>query len=116
MSNKHSILPVVGLFTLLGALNLEAQTTPGPQPNICNRGCWAARAPNCGLTMSSALTRAIVHHTAAASDWNTTSLETSKGKIRGIQNYHMDTQGWCDIGYHFLVDKLGNIFEGRANS
>ena len=28
----------------------------------------------------------------------------------------MDAQGWCDVGYHFLFDKLGNIFEGRANS
>ena len=28
----------------------------------------------------------------------------------------MDVNGWCDIGYHFLVDKLGNIFSGRKDS
>lgn len=103
-------------LALLGGMKLEAQTTPGPQPNICTRACWAARAPNCALTTSAALTRAIVHHTAAASDWDTSSLGTSQAKIRSVQNYHMDAQGWCDIGYNFLFDKLGNIFEGRANS
>ncbi|MCP4663151.1 MAG: hypothetical protein GY856_47780, partial [bacterium] len=29
---------------------------------------------------------------------------------------HMDGRGWCDIGYHFLADKLGNLFEGREGS
>ncbi len=63
-----------------------------------------------------ALTRAIIHHTASSSSINTTSLEQSKGIVRGHQNSHMDANGWCDIGYHFLVDALGNIFEGRKNS
>lgn len=115
MNTTKTILLLTGV-AMMGGLKLEAQTTPGPQPNICNRPCWAARAPNCGLTTMTSLTRAIVHHTAAPSDWNTTSIDTSKPKIRAVQNYHMDAQGWCDIGYHFLVDKLGNIFEGRDNS
>lgn len=116
MNTKHRILLVTGSVALFSALNLDAQTTPGPQPGICNRPCWAARAPNCGLSTMTALTRAIVHHTAAPSDWNTTSIDTSKPKVRAVQNYHMDAQGWCDIGYHFVFDKLGNIFEGRDNS
>ncbi len=116
MNTRKHILLLGGSLALVGVATLEAQTTPGPQPNICTRGCWAARAPNCALTTSAALTRAIVHHTAAASDWNTTTLGTSQAKIRAVQNYHMDTQGWCDIGYNFLFDKLGNIFEGRADS
>ncbi len=48
--------------------------------------------------------------------YDTTSLETSKGKVRAVQNLHMDVNGWADVGYHFLVDKLGNIFEGRQGS
>src|SRR6185503_3059515 len=48
--------------------------------------------------------------------FNTTSLSTSAANVRGIQNYDLDTLGICDIGYSFLVDKLGNIFEARINS
>lgn len=33
--------------------------------------------------------------------------------VRNIQTYHMDDRGWDDVGYHFLFDRFGNIFEGR---
>jgi len=86
-----------------------------PQPSICSRSCWGARAPG-SLSTNSTLNRAVIHHTAGASDYNTSSQSTSASIVRSIQNYHMDTQGWSDIGYHFLVDKLGNRFEGRSGS
>lgn len=57
-----------------------------------------------------------MHHTAGDADFNTNSIDTSKANVRAIQNLHMDSRGWSDIGYHFLVDKLGNIFEGRSGS
>jgi hypothetical protein len=94
---------------------VQAQTTPAPQPSICTRSCWTARSGTCTTTMS-ALTRAIIHHTASSGDWSTTSLSASAAQMRSHQNYHMDANGWCDLGYHFTVDKLGNIFEGRKNS
>lgn len=64
----------------------------------------------------STLNRVVIHHTANPNDFNTTSESQSRANVRAIQNYHMDVNGWSDIGYHFLVDKLGNRFEGRYGS
>lgn len=62
-----------------------------------------------------ALNRAVIHHTAGSGDY-TTSYSSAQSKVRGIQNLHMDSNGWCDIGYHFLVSAGGHIFEGRYGS
>jgi hypothetical protein len=52
-----------------------------------------------------------VHHTATG---NTYSCSDSASIVRGIQAYQVRSKGWDDIGYNFLVDKCGNVFEGRA--
>ncbi|MFC3735443.1 N-acetylmuramoyl-L-alanine amidase [Paractinoplanes deccanensis] len=51
-----------------------------------------------------------VHHTATGNGY---SCSQSAAVIRGIQAYHVRSRGWDDIGYNFLVDRCGTIFEGR---
>lgn len=51
---------------------------------------------------------AIVHH--AAVNYGTDGYNA----VRSIYYYHCVTQGWGDIGYNYLVDVRGNIFEGRV--
>jgi N-acetylmuramoyl-L-alanine amidase len=34
--------------------------------------------------------------------------------VRSYQNYHIDFNGWDDIGYSFVVGEDGNIYEGRG--
>lgn len=101
-----------GLSLLTGFDTMAGQ---GPNPGICIRSCWGARAPKCTVGQMAALTRAIVHHTAGTGDY-TTDYEAGKTKVRGIQNYHMDNVGHCDIAYHFLINAGGHIYEGRVNS
>jgi hypothetical protein len=52
-----------------------------------------------------------VHHTATTNSYSCTQ---SASIVRGIEMYHVRSRGWNDIGYNFLVDKCGNLFEGRA--
>ena len=50
----------------------------------------------------------IVHHT------DTTNADPDPAAtIRAIYRYHVQTQGWSDIGYNFLVDESGRAWEGR---
>ncbi|HEU4975583.1 MAG TPA: peptidoglycan recognition protein [Baekduia sp.] len=54
---------------------------------------------------------AFVHHTVSANDYGP---EDSAGIVLGMAKYHRDVNGWNDLGYNFVVDKYGQIFEGRA--
>jgi hypothetical protein len=69
--------------------------------------------PSCGNTPEkmSWLGFAVVHHTVGT---NSYSPAESPGIVRGIQAYHQNTLHYCDIAYHFLIDRYGTIFEGRA--
>lgn len=59
------------------------------------------------------LRAAVVHHTAGT---NTYTAAQSPAIVKAIYTYHTVTRGWGDIGYNFLVDKYGQIFEGRKYS
>ncbi|NIA02316.1 MAG: SpoIID/LytB domain-containing protein [Nitrospirae bacterium] len=50
----------------------------------------------------------IIHHTAT-----TKNLSDPKQAIRDIYYYHTVTKGWGDIGYNYIIDTKGNIYEGR---
>jgi hypothetical protein len=85
---------------------------PGTPPPIVPRAAWGAAAvpprsaPDYGVVQM-----AFVHHTVTANDYTS---DQSASMVLGIAKYHRDTNGWNDIGYNFLVDQYGQVFEGRA--
>jgi uncharacterized protein with LGFP repeats len=54
---------------------------------------------------------AFVHHSASGNNYR---CAQAPSVIRSIYRYHVKSSGWRDIGYNFVVDKCGNIYEGRA--
>jgi SpoIID/LytB domain protein len=83
-----------------------------PKPTIISRASWGAGpGTQCDSPLTGNSTHGVVvHHTAGS---NSYSMSDSAKIVRGIQAYHTQGHGWCDIGYNFLVDKYGQIFEGR---
>ncbi len=53
---------------------------------------------------------AVVHHTVDSNDY---TCAEAPAVIRGVYAYHVQQLGWKDIGYNFLVDKCGTLYEGR---
>ncbi|WP_454049448.1 DUF4214 domain-containing protein [Cellulomonas sp. Marseille-Q8402] len=84
------------------------------QPAVVLRGQWGARNQACAPDVAGRLEGAVVHHTAGSNSYTTQAQAMQQ--IRNDQAYHIDARGWCDIGYNFVVDKFGTIYEGRANS
>jgi N-acetylmuramoyl-L-alanine amidase len=85
----------------------------GDQPPIVGRGSWGARPFSCagGPEITNPLTFSVVHHTVNSNGYGSGE---SAGIVNSIQAYHQGTLGFCDIGYNFLIDRFGVIFEGRA--
>ena len=83
------------------------------QATILSRAEWGARGtalPPDPLKVRPA-PYAIIHHTASQPCFNIPECVLS---VRNIQSYHIDSNGWNDIGYNFLVGGDGVIYEGRG--
>ena len=91
---------------------VKARKSQSSQPAIITRTEWGGdsvpprSAPEYGEVQA-----AFVHHTVSSNDY---APEESAGIVLGIARYHRDSNGWNDIGYNFLVDQYGQVFEGRA--
>jgi len=86
---------------------------PGQPPNIISRSQWGAgTSMRCGgPSYGNGIRAAVVHHTATGNDY---APEDSAAIVRSIYAYHTMTLGWCDIAYNALVDRYGQVFEGRG--
>lgn len=87
------------------ATKTGALSAPWTGFGIVSRSDWKARATKC-TSADKARTRIAIHHTETPAD-------NPAARVRAIQAFHMDTRGWCDIGYHFLVATDGTVYEGR---
>ena len=113
LGQKATERELVSLRTGESTHSLRAKPYIGPRPRIVTRRGWGAneklREQWFGYT--STVKAAFVHHTATGNGYKCSQVPSV---IRGIYRYHVVSMGWRDIGYNFLVDKCGNIYEGRA--
>jgi hypothetical protein len=93
-------------------MNLTASAAASPAaPTIVTRQAWGADESLRTLAPSYATVKmAFAHHTASGNDY---TQADAPAIVRGIYAYHTQTLGWNDIGYNFLIDRFGTIYEGR---
>ncbi|MFD0401795.1 peptidoglycan recognition protein [Kitasatospora sp. NPDC127121] len=84
-----------------------------PRPAIVTRAGWGADESLRDQTFeyTGPVHEVFVHHTATATDY---ACSDAPRVIRSIYQYHVQSSGWRDIGYNFLVDRCGTVYEGRA--
>jgi uncharacterized protein with LGFP repeats len=127
-SRRLGAVSVLALFVLAACTPVSADPPPPteqpppsgvvpPQPAITMRSEWGAdlawnASPDCapGPVIADSLKIAVVHHSV---NGNTYDPAESRNMVRAIWRYHVEVLDYCDIGYNFVVDRYGQIFEGR---
>jgi hypothetical protein len=83
--------------------------SPPPQPEVITRHTWGAdERMRKGHPEFAPISKLVVHHTVTPNN-DPDPAQT----VRAIYAYHTRSNGWNDIGYNFLVDQQGRIYEGR---
>ncbi|KAH8321683.1 hypothetical protein KR074_011623, partial [Drosophila pseudoananassae] len=100
MANKVLVLLAV-LFCAQAVLGVT----------IISKSEWGGRSATSKSTLASSLSYAVIHHTAGNYCSTKAACIT---QLKNIQSYHMDSLGWADIGYNFLIGGDGNVYEGRG--
>ncbi len=95
-------------------MSTENQTGKYPKPTVVTRtewGCPDGQVTTRGTLSYTTVTHLIVHHTATG---NAAPNNDWAAVVRSVWNLHVFTNGWADVGYNYLIDPNGVIYEGRA--
>jgi hypothetical protein len=93
----------------VGELERISRPTAIGAVTIHSRKDWGARPPRCASGTATP-NRATIHHTVTPINDSMTVPQ----RLRQIQAFHMFTNGWCDIGYNYLVSRDGRVWRGRG--
>ncbi|MGH3309832.1 MAG: peptidoglycan recognition protein family protein [Streptomyces sp.] len=105
--------PVRDSITGHGAAPAEAGTGPAaPRPDIVSRGAWHADEDLVRERAASMddVRAVFIHHTNHPNDYDCAAVPDM---LRALEADHVQ-RGWDDLGYNFVVDRCGTIYEGRA--
>ena len=80
----------------------------GPPPVITRAGWGADESKRRDAREYARISKLVVHHTVTPNN-----DPDPASTVRAIYAYHTQSRGWDDIGYHFLVDAAGRVYEGR---
>ncbi|WP_435604620.1 peptidoglycan recognition protein family protein [Streptomyces sp. bgisy130] len=90
-----------------------AHTSIGPRPRIVTRAGWGAdeQLREKAFTYTRTVRAAFVHHSGSGNNYD---CAEAPSLIRAMYRFHVKSNHWRDIGYNFLIDRCGTVYEGRA--
>ena len=92
------------------ALPINQKAMPCQLPDFCARDCWCPSCPIDNTPQSTEPTHLIVHHSAGSN-----SSTDFAAVVEYIWDLHVNTNGWDDIGYNWLIDPNGVLYQGRPD-
>jgi hypothetical protein len=101
-----------GMRTIAGLIGVRAAGAQDPQPEIVPRSAW--EGGQCTPRSAPAYREvklSFVHHTVNPNEY---AAEDVPSMMLAMCRYHRNSNGWNDLGYNFVVDRFGRIWEGRA--
>jgi hypothetical protein len=112
------IKSVIGFVPDLGMIQITSRPMnmmdgDVPKPIIVTREEWGAEPQDGQYSYHPYFDKLTLHHAACCSAEN---IEEGINQVYWIQDFHQNGRGWMDIGYHFLVDRAGNIYQGRPET
>jgi hypothetical protein len=115
---RRALAVVIATVVLVGTACMPTKdggATRSIPDGIVPRSQWA---PDLGWNSSACpggpeyayVANAIVHHTVNSNNYGPGD---AAGIMRGIWAYHVQSLGYCDIAYNFIIDNYGVPYEGR---
>tara|TARA_B100000945_G_scaffold77847_1_gene60104 strand:- start:1312 stop:2628 length:1317 start_codon:yes stop_codon:yes gene_type:complete len=120
-SRNHIKILSIGIFNLEEKENLTFDENIKrldhfsniQKPTVISRSSWDADPPKSNYNYHPYFDKLTLHHAAG---WQAWTIEEGKKQVKAIQEFHQAGRGWNDIGYHFVVDMGGNIYQGRPET
>ncbi|HEY6797943.1 MAG TPA: N-acetylmuramoyl-L-alanine amidase, partial [Kineosporiaceae bacterium] len=86
-----------------------------PEPQIIDRSAWGADESlvKAAPVVNASVRAIVLHHTDTL---NSYTPEQAFAQVRSLYAFHTTVRGWNDVGYNFIVDRYGRVFEGRRGS
>lgn len=88
--------------------------TPGNVLHVIPRTTWAKSAPvPSRLNLMGNVSRITVHHEGCPEPVEFADVRSTSARLELIRTVHVRDRQWGDIGYHFIIDRAGRVWEAR---
>lgn len=112
-AQDRSLISTRAVATTFPSTVTSPQGAVVARPNLITRAQWGANEKwrNQDPGMGTKIIAGFLHHTAST---NSYSADLGPAQMRNLYSYYTRSLHYKDLAYNFLIDKYGNVYEGRS--